>query len=109
VEAGQPDGNLAEQRGERVLAVVLDPAGRGTTAARRTVHGMKPGLPGDDLPLNAGQEPFALGQGQAQAGQIGKVVGLGDPHDIGAAFFALGPDAHQLHDRGHAISTSTGK
>ena len=27
-EAGQPDGDLAEQRGDRVLTIVLDPAGR---------------------------------------------------------------------------------
>jgi hypothetical protein len=70
---------------------------------------MGPGLRGDDLPLDAGQEPLALGHGQAQAGQIGEVVGLGDPHDIGAVFFALSSDAHQLHDPGHVASTSRGK
>jgi len=48
-------------------------------AARRTAHGMEPGLRGDDLLLQAGQEPLALGQGQAQGGQVGEVVGLGDP------------------------------
>jgi hypothetical protein len=30
----------------------------------------------------------------------------GDPHDIGAVFFALGSDAHQLHDPDHVVSTS---
>ena len=63
-------------------------------------------LRGDDLPLNAGQELLSLGQGQAQAGQIGEIVGPGDPHDIGAVFFALGLDAHQLHDPGHAVFAS---
>jgi hypothetical protein len=70
---------------------------------------MGPGLRGDDLSLDAGQEPLALGQGQAQAGQIGEVVRLGDPHDVGAVFFALSSDAHQLHNPGHVASTSTRK
>src|SRR3954462_12214405 len=33
--ARQPDGDLAEQRGDRVLTIILDPAGRATAAARR--------------------------------------------------------------------------
>ncbi len=37
---------------------------------------MQPRLRGDDLPLDAGQEPLALGQAQTQGGQIGEVVGL---------------------------------
>src|ERR687894_1138836 len=89
-ETGQPDGNLAERRGDPVVAVVLDPAGRAAAATLRTARGVEPRLRGGDLPLDAGQEPLALGQGQAQAGQIGEAVGPGDPHDIGAAFFALG-------------------
>ena len=89
-----------------MVAVVLDPAGRATAAALRTVHGVKPRLRRDDLPLDAGQEPLALGQGQAQAGQIGEVVRPGDPHDLRAALFARGADAHQLHDPGHAVSAS---
>src|SRR4051795_13086690 len=70
---------------------------------------MDPGLRGDDLLLDAGQQPLALGQGQAQAGQIGEVIGPGDPHDIGAVFFALSSEAHQLHDPDHVVSTSPGK
>jgi hypothetical protein len=108
-EAGQPDGDLAEQRGDRVLAVVLDPAGRAAAAALRTAHGVEPGLRGDDLPLDAGQEPLALGQAQTQGGQIGEVVGPGDPHDVGAAFFPFSSDAHQLHDPDHVASAPTGK
>ena len=74
--AGQPDGDLAEQRGDRVLTIILDPAGRATAAALRTVHGLDPGLRGDKLLLDASQELLALGQAQTQAGQIGKGVGL---------------------------------
>src|SRR5918998_1604870 len=108
-ETGQPDGDLAERRGDPVVAVVLDPARITAAAALRTARGMDPGLRGDDLPLDAGQEPLALGQAQTPGAQIGKGVGLGDPHDIGAVFFALSPDAHQLHDPGHVASTSSAK
>src|SRR4051812_16570253 len=69
---------------------------------------MNPGLRSDDLPLDAGQELLALGQAQTQGAQIGKGVGLGDPHDTGAVFFALSSDADQPHDPGHVASTSTG-
>src|SRR4051794_13086775 len=69
---------------------------------------MDPGLRGDDLPLDAGQELLALGQAQTQGAQIGKGVGFGDPHDIGAVFFALSSDADQPHDPGHVASTSAG-
>ena len=102
------DGHLAERRGDRVVAVVLDPAGRAAAAALRTVHSMDPGLRGDDLPLDAGQELLALGQAQTQGAQIGKGVGLGNPHDVGAVFFALSSDADQPHDPGHVASTSAG-
>ena len=70
---------------------------------------MDPGLRGDDLLLQAGQEPLALGQGQTQGGQVGEVVGLGDPQDVGAVLLPLGSGAHQSHDPGRVVSTSTGK
>jgi hypothetical protein len=107
-EAGQPHRDLPEQRGDRVLAVVLDPTHITAAAARRTAHGMDPGLRGDDLSLDASQELLTLSQGQTQAGQVGEVVRSGDPHDVGVVFFALRSDAHQLHDPGHGVSTSTG-
>src|SRR6478672_8871442 len=97
--AGQPDGDLVEQRGNRVLTIILDPAGRATAAARRAARS-------DELLLDASQELFTLGHTQAQGGQIREVVGSGDPHDLRAAFAARGPDAYQLHDPGHAVSAS---
>src|SRR5215212_11937537 len=69
---------------------------------------MDPGLRGDDLPLDAGQELLALGQAQTQGAQIGKGIGLGNPHDIGAVFFTLSSDADQPYDPGHVASTSAG-
>src|SRR3954447_3427203 len=105
VVAGQPEGDLAEQRGDRVLTIILDPAGRATAAAaRRTARGVPPRLRSDELLLDASQELLTLGQGQAQGGQIREVVRSGDLHDLRAAFVARGPDAYQLHDPGHAVS-----
>src|SRR3954465_8394946 len=101
---GQPDGDLAEQRGDRVLTIILDPAGRATAAARRTARGVQPRLCSDELLLDASQELLTLGHSQAQGGQIREVVRSGDPHDLRAAFGARGPNAYQLHDPGHAVS-----
>src|SRR4051812_7907803 len=68
---------------------------------------MDAGLGGDELLLDAGQEPLAFGQGQAEAGQVGEVAGPGDPQDIGAVLLSLSSEAHQSHDPGHVAPTST--
>ena len=68
--AGQPDGDLAEQRGDRVLTIILDPAGRATAAARRAARGVPPRLRSNELLLDASQELLTLGHSQAQGGQI---------------------------------------
>src|SRR3954468_18817623 len=103
--AGQPDGDLAEQRGDRVLTIILDPAGRATAAAaRRMARSVPPRLRSDELLLDASQELLTLRHSQAQGGQIREVVRSGDLHALRAAFVARGPDAYQLHDPGHAVS-----
>ena len=73
-EAGQPHRDLPEQRGDRVLAVVLHPASGAASLTRRAARGMNPGLRGDDLLLQAGQELLTLVQGQAQAGQVDEAI-----------------------------------
>ena len=98
---------MTRDTGRAQSAHIADPCT--TVAAPRTARGVEPRLRGDDLPLDAGQEPLGLGQAQTQGGQVGEIVGPGDPHDVGAVFFALSPDAHQLHDPGHVASASAGK
>src|SRR3954465_6028408 len=78
--AGQPDGDLAKQRSDRALTIILDPAGRATAAARRTARGVQPRLRSHELLLDASQELLTFGQGQAQGGQIREVVRSGDPY-----------------------------
>ena len=107
-ETGQPDGDLAEQRRDLVLAVVLHPASGAAVPTLRTARGMNPGLCGDDLLLHTGQEPLALGQGQPQAGQVGEVVGPGDLQNVGAVLRPVSPDTHQSYDPGHVVSTLRG-
>src|SRR3954465_4652811 len=102
--AGQPDGDLAEQRGDRVLTIILDPAGRATAAARRTARGVPTRLRSNELLLDASQELLTLGQGQAQGGQIREVARPGELHDLRAGFAAPRPDAYRVHDPGHAVS-----
>ena len=63
-EAGQADRDLAEQRRDLVLAIVLHPASGAAVPARRTAHGMNPGLHGNDLPLDARQHEIATLFGQ---------------------------------------------
>ena len=108
-KAGQPDRDPAEQRRNRVLAIVLHPAGSAATPALWPPDGVNAGLRGDDLLLDAGQEPLAFGQGQPQAGQVGEIIRPDDLQDISAVFFSLSTEAHQSHDPGHVVSTSTGK
>ena len=92
-----------------MLAIVLHLAGDAATPALWSADGMGAGLAGDELLLDAGQEPLAFGQGQAQAGQVGEVPGLADLQDIGAVLFSLGSEAHQSHDPSHVASTPTEK
>ena len=49
-----------------------------------------------DLLLDAGQEPFAFGQGQPQADQVGEIIRPGDLQDINAVFFPSAPSLTSL-------------
>src|SRR5689334_7160322 len=101
-EAGQPHPDLAEQRGDRMLAIVLHPAGGAAAPARRTVHGMNPGLRGDDLPLDASQHQPRIGQGQTQISDIVEAIGPADFHDLRTPLLAFRPDFYQPQNPSHA-------
>src|SRR4051812_234908 len=100
-EAGQPDRDLAEQRRNRVLAIVLHPAGSAATPALWSADGMGAGLRGDDLLLDAGQEPLAFGQGQSQIGDVDEAIGPANLHDVRARPLAFRPDFHQPKNPSH--------
>src|SRR5215217_4621408 len=74
-EAGQPDRDLAEQRGDRVLAIVLHAVNTLATPTPRPPHGVVPGLRGDNLPLDARQHQLRFGQGQTQIGDVDEAIG----------------------------------
>ena len=100
-EAGQADRDLAEQRRDLVPAIVLHSASGAAVPARRTAHGMNPGLRGDDLPLDARQHQLCFGQGQTQIGDVDEAIGPADLHDIRARPLAF-PKFHQPQNPSHA-------
>jgi hypothetical protein len=55
--------------------------------------------------LDACQQQLPFGQGQAQIGDIGEIIGPVNLHDVCALPLALRPDLHQPQNPGHA-STS---
>jgi hypothetical protein len=48
-------------------------------ATGRRLHGVDPGLHGDNLLIEACQQPLALGRRQTQGGQLSEVIRLGNP------------------------------
>ena len=103
-EAGQPDRDLAEQRGDRVLAIVLHAANALATPAPRPPHGVVPGLRGDNLPLDARQHQLRFGQGQTQIGDVDEAIGPANLHHVCARPLAFRPDFHQPQNPSH-VST----
>src|SRR4051812_45538521 len=85
-----------------MLAIVLHPASGAAAPARRRVHGMNPGLRGDDLPLDASQHQPRIGQGQTQIGDVVEAIGPADLHDVRTPLLAFGADFHQPQNPSHA-------
>jgi len=99
---GKPHCDLAEQRRHRMVPVVLQTPNPATARTTRPPNGVLPGLRGDDLPLNARQQPLRFGQGQTQVGDVAEIIGPSDFHDVRARLLALNPDLHQPRHPGHA-------
>ena len=95
---------MAEQRGDRVLAIVLHAANALATPAPRPPDGVVPGLRGDNLPLDARQHQLRFGQGQTQIGDVDEAIGPANLHDVRAPPLAFRPDFHQPQNPSH-IST----
>src|SRR3954464_8068420 len=103
-EAGQLDRDLSEQRGDRVLAIVLHAANALATPAPRPPHGVVPGLRSDNLPLDPRQHQLRFGQGQTQIGDVDEAIGPAILHDVRARPLAFRPDFHQPQNPSH-VST----
>jgi len=99
---GKPHRDLAEQRRDRMVPVVLHTARAATVWAGRPPIGMLPGLRGDDLSLNARQQLLRFDQGQSQVGDIDKIVRPSDLHDVRARPLDLSPGFHQPQNPSHA-------
>jgi len=77
-----------------MVPVIIHTANAVTVRAFRPPNSMVPGLRGDDLPLDARQQPLCFGQGQTQTGDIAEVTGAADLHDVRARPLAFSPDFH---------------
>ena len=75
---GKPHHGLAEQRRHRMVPVILHTANVATARAIRLPNGVLPGLRGDDLPLNAREQPLRFGQCQTQTGDVAEIIGPAD-------------------------------
>src|SRR4051794_33142228 len=100
----QQGGDLAEQRGDRVLAIVLHAANARATPAPRPPHGVVPSLRGDNLPLDARQHQLRFGQGQTQIGDVDEAIGPANLHHVCARPLAFRPDFYQPQNPSH-VST----
>src|SRR3954470_23882462 len=104
-KAGKPQRNLAEQRRNRVVSVVLHMANSATASASRPSKGVAPGLRGNDLLVEARQQPLPFGQGQPQAGDLTEIIRSVDRHDVNRLVLTVSREFHQPHNPRHA-STS---
>ena len=104
-KAGKPHCNLAEKRRNRVIPVVLHKANAAAASAVRPSNGVTPGLRGDNLLLEAGQQQLSVGLGQTETGDMVQIIRPVDLHNVDAQFFPAIPGFHQPHNPSHA-STS---
>ena len=94
-EPRQPDGHLAKQRCDPVLAVILHVTGTVARATGWPPDGMVPGLRSDNLALDGGQQLLRLSQAQAQIGEVANVIRLRDLHHVRAPTIAVTTGFHK--------------
>ena len=88
-KSGKPHRDLTEERGYRMIPVVLHMTNTATASTIRPPHRVGSGLSGDDLPLHPRKQKLRFGQAQTQSGDIAEIVGLIDLHDVRALSVAF--------------------
>ena len=94
-KSGKPHRDLTEERGYRMIPVVLHVTNTATASTIRPPHRVGSGLSGDDLPLHPRKQKLHFGQAQTQSGDIAEIVGLIDLHDVRALSVAFSAGFHQ--------------
>jgi hypothetical protein len=94
-KSGKPHRDLTEERGYRMIPVVLHVTNTATASTIRPPHRVGSGLSGDDLPLHPRKQKLRFGQAQTQSGDIAEIVGLIDLHDVRALSVAFSAGFHQ--------------
>src|SRR5436305_14587528 len=82
----QPQRDLAEHGRDCMIPVVLHMANSAAAAAIRPPNGMISGLRGNDLLLQAGQQPLPFGQGQSQGANLTEIIRSVDCRDVDGLF-----------------------
>src|SRR5690242_13353918 len=101
----QPHPDLAEQRRDRMIPIVLHMANLATASAIRSPNGVLPGLRGNDLLLESRQQPLPFGQGQPQMGDLKQIIGPGDRRDVDELLLTVSLGFYQPHTPSHALTS----
>src|SRR5690349_18921660 len=105
-EPRKPHPDLAEQRRDRMIPIVLHMANLATAATIRLPNGVVTGLRGNDLLLESCQQQLPFGQGQPQAGDLNQIIGPSDRRDVDAQLLTVSPGFHQPHHPSHALTSN---
>src|SRR3954466_6304493 len=104
-KSGQPHPDLAKQCRDRMIPIILHATNEATASAIRSPNSVVSGLRGNDLLLQARQQQLPFSQGQPQIGDLNKIIGPVDRHDVDGLFLTLGPGFHQPHNPSHALTS----
>src|SRR3954447_3635741 len=104
-KARKPHPDLTKQCRDRMIPIILHATNEATASAIRSPNGVVFGLRGNDLLLQTRQQQLPFSQGQPQIGDLNKIIGPVDRHDVDGLFLTLGPGFHQPHNPSHALTS----
>jgi hypothetical protein len=85
-----------------MIPIVLYTASIPTASAIRPAnHGVDPGLPGNELSLQACQHLLSFRHGQTKIGNVAEIIGTVDMHDVGPLLLTVSSGFHQPYRPNH--------
>lgn len=94
-KSGKPHRDLTEERGYRMISVVLHVTNTATASTIRPPHRVGSGLSGDELPPRLRKQKLRFGQAQTQTGDLAEIVGLIELHNVRALSVTFSAGFHQ--------------
>ena len=101
-KSGKLHRDLTEERGYRMIPVVLHVTKTAAASTIRPPRNVGSGLSGNDLPLHPRKQKLRVGQAQTQSVDIAEIVGLIDLHDVRTLSVAFGDGFHRPQNPGYA-------